>query len=230
MRTIRLRRLALLAALCAFAAHGAEPAPVVVRGAVHAPGTYLPRPGETLSQMLARAGGYTGEAYPFGVVLQRPENAVARADASQLATLRVVVQADRAVVAARPDRDTRLEPGDKLYVPRRPDFVTVAGAVRNPGVSGFVPGAPAEAYLERAGGAAADADYERIVLVLPNGAVEPLRLSSWNYERREVPPGSLIAVAPRWKDAPAERRQALYRQFEERMRDQATRALLERVP
>jgi len=44
---------------------------VLVRGEVKYPGTYGLRPGERLSSVLARAGGFTSEAYPYGAVLQR---------------------------------------------------------------------------------------------------------------------------------------------------------------
>jgi len=46
---------------------------VTVRGEVQHAGTYGIRPGERLSSVLARAGGYSAEAYPYGAVLVRKE-------------------------------------------------------------------------------------------------------------------------------------------------------------
>jgi protein involved in polysaccharide export with SLBB domain len=46
---------------------------VLVRGEVKYPGTYGLRPGEHLSSVLKRAGGFTAEAYPYGAVLQRTQ-------------------------------------------------------------------------------------------------------------------------------------------------------------
>ena len=46
---------------------------VTVRGEVQHPGTYGLRPGERLSSVLDRAGGYSAEAYPYGAVLVRRE-------------------------------------------------------------------------------------------------------------------------------------------------------------
>ena len=46
---------------------------VTVRGEVQHPGTYGIRPGERLSSVLERAGGYSAEAYPYGAVLVRRE-------------------------------------------------------------------------------------------------------------------------------------------------------------
>jgi protein involved in polysaccharide export with SLBB domain len=46
-------------------------ASITVRGEVQHPGTYGIKPGERLSSILARAGGYQSDAYPYGAVLQR---------------------------------------------------------------------------------------------------------------------------------------------------------------
>ena len=48
-----------------------EAGAVLVTGEVSRPGLYTIRKGETLSQLLARAGGLTEEAYPYGAVFTR---------------------------------------------------------------------------------------------------------------------------------------------------------------
>jgi protein involved in polysaccharide export with SLBB domain len=48
-------------------------AAVKVSGEVTHPSTYGIQPGERLSSVLSRAGGYTNEAYPYGAVLMRRE-------------------------------------------------------------------------------------------------------------------------------------------------------------
>jgi protein involved in polysaccharide export with SLBB domain len=48
-------------------------ASVTLRGEVEHPGTYGIRPGESLASVLAKAGGFTPQAYPFGTVLTRRE-------------------------------------------------------------------------------------------------------------------------------------------------------------
>ena len=48
-------------------------AAVKVNGEVVHPSTYGIRPGERLSSVLQRAGGFTGQAYPYGAVLMRRE-------------------------------------------------------------------------------------------------------------------------------------------------------------
>jgi polysaccharide biosynthesis/export protein len=46
-------------------------ASIIVKGEVKHPGTYGIRPGERLSSVLERAGGFQSGAYPYGAVLQR---------------------------------------------------------------------------------------------------------------------------------------------------------------
>ncbi len=46
---------------------------VTLKGEVQHPGAYGIRPGERLSSVLQRAGGFTSQAYPYGAVLMRRE-------------------------------------------------------------------------------------------------------------------------------------------------------------
>lgn len=46
-------------------------ASITIRGEVKHPGTYGIRPGERLSSVLERAGGFVGDAYPYGSTLER---------------------------------------------------------------------------------------------------------------------------------------------------------------
>jgi len=48
-------------------------ASITVRGEVRHPGTYGIRPGERLSSILERAGGFSSQAYPYGTILQRTQ-------------------------------------------------------------------------------------------------------------------------------------------------------------
>ncbi len=48
-------------------------ASVTVRGEVSHPGTYGIAPGERLSSVLERVGGFTKQAYPYGAILERKE-------------------------------------------------------------------------------------------------------------------------------------------------------------
>ncbi|WP_372055649.1 SLBB domain-containing protein [Tistrella mobilis] len=211
---------------------------VTVSGEVLRPGNYDISRGERLSAVIARAGGLTAEAYPFGAVFtrdrvrtlerqanrrtadelqkgivsllarqaQRSGSGAGMADAmgvmrelvKDLASVepygRVVVEADPAVLAARPELDTVLEGGDEITIPKRPNYVLVVGEVLNPGAQQFRSGQHARDYVALAGGYSIDSDEERAFIVLPNGAAQPVDLASWSTSETNVPPGSMIVI------------------------------------
>jgi protein involved in polysaccharide export with SLBB domain len=217
--------------------------PVRVLGEVVRPGTYDIRRGERLSDVLARAGGLTPQAFALGAVFTRESARVrqqegfaraARDIETALMTLmagqaqpgmaqaggrggdvgeairagrelaqglrearaagRVVIEANPAVLIARPDADILLEPGDLLVIPKRPGDVAVVGSVLNPGALAFETGRSAREYVRAAGGLARFADASRAFIVLPNGTARPAGISGWNLSSEPIPPGSLIVV------------------------------------
>ncbi len=107
---------------------------------------------------------------------------------------RIVIESDPTVLALRPDLDTILEPGDFLFIPKRPNFVSVIGEILNPASLQHLPGLEADAYIEQSGGARRSADIDRAFVILPNGTAEGLKTSFWNYTTTPVPPGSTIVV------------------------------------
>lgn len=108
---------------------------------------------------------------------------------------RVMVTADPAVLAAKPELDIILEPGDSLYVPKRPSSVAVSGEVLNPGSFQFRAGLTVQDYLRLAGGTSQSADDDQIFVVLPDGSASPMD-SSWLKfgDDHRIPPGSTIVV------------------------------------
>ena len=109
---------------------------------------------------------------------------------------RVVIEADPTVLQVRPELDSVLEPGDRIFVPKRPNFVSVIGDVLNPGALQFTAGTTADTYIEQAGGFQRSADEGRTFVVFPNGRAQPLSLSAWNFSPVQIPPGSTI-VSPK---------------------------------
>lgn len=203
---------------------------VLLSGEVARPGLYSIRQGETLGQLIARAGGMTVDAYPYGTVFTRRSVKEAQEEgfrrtarelnnsllaiaarstqgsggnlegAASLIQLigtaeapgRMVVEADPRVLELRPDLDTRLEAGDAIFVPKRPNFVLALGDVNNPGALQFVPGKTAGTYLREAGGTLSTADNKRAFLVLPNGTAQPISASGRGGGT--PPPGTTIIV------------------------------------
>lgn len=107
---------------------------------------------------------------------------------------RISVEADPVVLAARPELDVVLEPGDVVYFPRRPTTVAVSGMVLNPGSYQFRPRQDASDYIEMAGGLSQFADRGRMFVIFPDGTSRPLAGSFWSTKSFEIPPGSVIVV------------------------------------
>ena len=217
-----------------------ESGPVTLIGEFLRPGTYDIRRGERLSEVIARAGGLTPQAYPYGAVFtresvrQRQQEGFART-ARELETSliqvaagqavagtrgasvdlgsaitagrelanslrearaagRMVVEANPVILAARPELDVLLEPGDVIAMPKRPNEVTVVGAVLNPGSLQFRSGWRAADYVRAAGGTQRFADPSRAFIVLPNGQSTAAGLSAWQQGGPPIPPGSLVVV------------------------------------
>lgn len=209
--------------------------PVRLVGEVVRPGFYDIVRGERLSQLIARAGGLTAQAYPYGAVFTRVRVKQAEREANQRAATelenalvtavttrrqtgtqqasateavrdiaqklreqlpvgRVVIEADPAVLALRPERDTVLEPGDFLFMPKQPNSVSVIGEVLNPGTLQYTAGLEPDDYIDKAGGFRQSADETRVFIVLPNGTAQPVALSAWNLTAVRIPPGSMIVV------------------------------------
>jgi protein involved in polysaccharide export with SLBB domain len=77
---------------------------VTVRGEVQHPGTYGIRPGERLSSVLERAGGYSAEAYPYGALLTRQE--VREAQSREHDELVRRIEAEQVHLKLLPENDT----------------------------------------------------------------------------------------------------------------------------
>jgi protein involved in polysaccharide export with SLBB domain len=214
--------------------------PVILVGEFLRPGTYDIRRGERLSEVIARAGGLTPQAYPYGAVFTRESvrqrqqegfqrtareletsliqvaagQAVAGTRGAQTdlgsainagrelanslrearAAGRMVIEANPVILAARPELDVLLEPGDIIAMPKRPNEVTVVGTVLNPGSLQFRTGWRAADYVRASGGTQRFADPSRAFIVLPNGQSTAAGLSAWQQGGPPVPPGSLVVV------------------------------------
>ena len=79
-------------------------ASMTVRGEVQHPGTYGIGPGERLSSVLARSGGFAPEAYPYGAVLIRKE--VRELEVKSHVELVLRVKAEQDYLKSLPETDT----------------------------------------------------------------------------------------------------------------------------
>ncbi len=113
---------------------------------------------------------------------------------SAAAVGRVTIESDPSVLSREPQLDTLLEPGDRLYIPPRRNTVNVVGEVFSPASLQFTDKKDTADYLKEAGGFTRFADQSKAFVVMPNGAAQPIQVSSWNHEPLVVPPGATVVV------------------------------------
>ncbi|HEX5831765.1 MAG TPA: SLBB domain-containing protein [Gemmatimonadaceae bacterium] len=171
---------------------------VVLTGEVRFPGRYaITNKNERVTDVIARAGGLTSEAYAEGVYFSRTRDSIGRIGIDLPGALR-----DR-----RHRDNLLLFDGDSLHVPVYNAVVYVSGAVNSPVAVSYVPGKDLSYYIGAAGGPTRNADVRRAFVTQPNGKVESAPSRVFAEVRSPRPrPGSRIIVPER---APGDRRDFL---------------------
>jgi len=127
-------------------------------------------------EIIDRAGGLMPEAFLDGAMVFRDGK-------------RFVVNFEKAYYQKKEKENIILQPGDSIYIPGKPNAVTVYGNVNNPGLFSFVDGDRISSYLNRAGGLADSSNF--IILTNPNGGSRKIYR---NNGRAKVLDGSTIYV------------------------------------
>ncbi len=218
---------------------------VSVEGEVGVPGIYQLLPGETLQQLIGRAGGFTREAYIYATEFSREatrkrqrenldiaisrlesllavQNARSTANVGDSRTAEQSMAISNASTQAQISRLKRLQPdgrmtleleprsqtleslpqlplenGDRIMVPTRPGFVTVAGAVVNTNAYLWREGRTAGEYLDMAG-IDDGADTANIFILRANGTILSKTRSGLfggnNVRSAKLEPGDAIVV------------------------------------
>jgi len=211
-------------------------ATVKIDGEVVHPGTYGIEAGEHLSDVIARAGGFRPDAYPYGAIFERAEireieeknRAQLISDAQEqggalgataddplaksaalsqwrdtLHNLQTTPPVGRLIVHISPSKswvrsqaDIQLRAGDSVYIPKKPNFVMVEGAVYNQTGITYRSGKSAAWYLHQAGGPTSSADRKDIFIVRADGTVAggPKGLFTGGALDAELRPGDMIMV------------------------------------
>jgi len=150
---------------------------VTIQGEVLYNGSFsLTEKDETLSSVIARAGGLKPTAYPPGARIERQGSGN--------------VAIDLAAALAEPGgpQDIILEAGDRVLVPERQYTVRVMGEVGFPTSLIYEDGHDIDWYVKRAGGFLEKADKNKARVIHPNG------LAQSNEHSHRVLPGSTIIV------------------------------------
>jgi polysaccharide export outer membrane protein len=144
------------------------------------PGKYaLLHPGEKLSSVVQRAGGFKGNAYVEGGRFFRSRDSVGR----------VGVDIALGVRSPRSKTNIALVGGDSIYIPERLNTVKVIGEVGFETSVLFKSGATVQYYLEKAGGFTRRSEKDRVVVQYANGET-----SRDGYFNRKPDAGSVIYV------------------------------------
>ena len=206
---------------------------VRVEGEVKVPGVYQMTAGETLQNLLARAGGATADAYFFGTAFYREQVRVEQqvnleraavklenqlrieqsknlansgattpidaqaAEAQRQAELKIAQEniaifrqmkpTGRIAFGLDPQERSfarlpklKLENGDRLVIPAKPEFVHIFGAVNAEASPLWSPNSRVDDYIKKAG-LTVDADVENIFIMRTDGSVLARNTSSWGF-------------------------------------------------
>lgn len=197
---------------------------VMIGGEVLFSGSYaLSKKNERLSDLIAKAGGVTPDAYVKGArlirkmteeELRRKEDAlrmvqmgggdsisVKKLDVSD--TYSVGISLEKALSNPGSDYDMVLREGDMLFVPEYVSTVKINGAVMYPNTVLYKKGENLRYYINQAGGFGNDAKKRKAYVIYMNGTVS--RLKSGNT--KAIEPGCEIIVPskdPKKRMSPAE--------------------------
>jgi len=155
---------------------------VTLTGEVTAPGTYaLRNRDERLTDVLARAGGVTPQAYVGGMRVIR---------------LGRIVAADLQRATRDPADRTNilLAAGDTIHVPAYDPMVVVAGEITFESRVLYVPGANLQYYIGQAGGYTPRSDKGRTTITYASGERSAVHKSLFGSGTPRIQPGSQIFV------------------------------------
>lgn len=115
---------------------------------------------------------------------------------------RMVMNLDFLSLKNNPSVNFRIQDGDELFIPKRPNSISVVGEVLSASTSGFDPSKSVFDYIDIAGGLKKSADSDKIFVILPNGRSSLVKKSLFSSNNLLIP-GSTIVVSrdPRPFDA-----------------------------
>lgn len=199
---------------------------VAITGQVRYPGRYsLLTKTDKVSDLMARAGGLTPEAYAEGVqfyrsytsgrptggdpltpvlasprpyVSPRGRELVGRDSVRRSVPERVGIDLPRVLDDPGFRDNIVLMGGDSIHIPEFDPVVMVRGAVNSPGAVAFEPGKNLDWYVDRAGGYTQTGDQGHAYVTQPNGEREGVKRRAVFSDRVPRPkPGAVVFVPAR---------------------------------
>ena len=155
---------------------------VYVYGEVMQPGNYaIFSREERISDLIKRAGGIKPQAYMLGAQFRRNGILIGN-DLSGILT------------NAGIEENLLLHNRDTLYIPQRPDIITIEGGVLNPSAVSYKADYTFNDYISEAGGFTDNARKSKAYVVYPNGRKDRTHHLLFFSSRPKVYPGSTIVV------------------------------------
>ncbi|MDC2972382.1 SLBB domain-containing protein [Gammaproteobacteria bacterium] len=194
-----------------------------ISGAVLKPGSYTMAAGQSINDLIEKAGGYTENAYLFGAIYLNEDakkvnelskeilyqeflDSIIAASQQNIGDLTPVVKLTedikntpsngRVVISLLNDASIDLyniKEGDELFVPERNNVVYVYGEISSEGAVMYSDNQDVEYFVEKSGGYKKFADNESIYILHPNGESQLYRSKRSIFERS---PKSEIRIYP----------------------------------
>ncbi len=155
---------------------------VYIGGEVMQPGSYaIFNRQERVADVIKRAGGLRPQAYLPAAWFKR---------AGQ------IVGTDMRKILDSPtvEDNLLLNPNDTIYIPRRPEIVSIQGAVLNPALVSYKSSYTFDDYVSEAGGFIEDARDRKAYVMYPNGRQARTHHFLFFKTRPRVDPGSTVVV------------------------------------
>ncbi|HEY3777687.1 MAG TPA: SLBB domain-containing protein [Rhizomicrobium sp.] len=153
---------------------------------------------EQLMASVAQGGGVLSSAGGQSLGLSPEAAGFVESVISQLRTKtadgRISILADPVALAANPQADIQLQPGDSLFLPKRPTEVMVTGEVLSPGNYRYAPKLGVSDFIAMSGGFNRYADDDHIFVINPDGTARGVSDDLFNFTSDALAPGTVIVV------------------------------------
>ena len=160
---------------------------IVISGEVYYPGSYAIRgPGETLADIINRAGGLKKNSFAIGSSFTRNGQSVQ-------------LDLNNILKRKRSKANINIQDGDIIFIASKPSIIEIIGEVNSPGFYKFVSSQRISDAIRQAGGLNPEANKKDIHIEYPNG--RSAQYKGW-YSNPKVLDGSKIIIGTKPEEEP----------------------------